>query len=277
MANLDTAQGGVGQRGADSRARLIAEREAIEVGFWSSSDIESPGSDSIHNILMKAAEARIFMEKIDTFQKEFASAGTILELGGGQCWASCIVKRLFPAARVVGSDIAQDAIASVHKWEHVYGVRIDETVACRSYAVPFPDSSVDLIFAFAAAHHFGRFRSTLAEISRVLKPGGTALFLHEPGCRQYLYRVAHWRVNRKRPEVPEDVIVYKKVEAMAGEVGLTCKAQFAPTLTNRTPRAMFYYYVLNRLPWLQHVLPCSVDIVVKKPGAGAAARRWVAT
>jgi SAM-dependent methyltransferase len=277
MADLDTAYAGVASTGAEERARRIAERESIEVGFWSSSEIESPHSDSIHNILMKAAEARVFMEKIEAFRSEFASAGTILELGGGQCWASCIVKRLFPAARVVGTDIAPDAIASVHKWEHVYSVKIDETMACRSYAVPFPDESIDLVFAFAAAHHFGRFRSTLTELRRVLKPNGVALFLHEPACRPYLYRIAHWRVNRKRPEVPEDVIVYAKLEAIARELGLDGKALFAPTLTNRTPGAMFYYYALNRLPWLQHVLPCSVDVVLKKPAAGGAGRGSIST
>jgi SAM-dependent methyltransferase len=265
MTGQEPALAPTTQRNERAREETIAEREAIEVNFWTSSEIESPQSDSIHNILMKAAEARVFVEKVEAFRAEFAGATGILELGGGQCWASCIVKRLFSSAYVVGTDIAPGAVASIHKWEQVYSVKVDKTVACRSYEVPFPDRSFDLIFAFAAAHHFGRYRKTLVEIERLLKPGGAALFLHEPACREYLYRLAHWRVNRKRPEVPEDVLIYGKLEDLARQAGLVAESHFAPTLTNRTPGAMLYYLGLRRLPLLQQVLPCSVDMVFRKP------------
>ncbi len=160
----------------------LAAKEAIEIRFWETSPVERPGSNSLENLLMKAAEARVFVEKLKTFNSLFAGARDILELGGGQGWASCIVKRSYPGTRLTLTDISSAAIASVDIWERVFGAEIEDARACRSYETPFPDASFDLIFAFSAAHHFVRHRRTLQEIRRLLRPGGSALYLYEPGC-----------------------------------------------------------------------------------------------
>lgn len=94
----------------------------------------------------------MFVEKLKMFNSHFAGARDILELGGDQGWASCIVKRSYPGARLTLTDISEDARA------------------CRSYETPFPDASFDLIFAFSAAHHFVRHRRTLQEIRRLCGP-----------------------------------------------------------------------------------------------------------
>ena len=151
----------------------VAERqEAIENAFWENSEIERPESDSIDNILAKCAEARIFLLKLREFWPLFSRASDILELGGGQGWASCIVKRFFPDANVVTTDISPAAIASVPKWEHIYQVSVDDAKACQSYKTPFPSGSFDLVFAYSAAHHFVKHRITLLEIKRLLRPQG---------------------------------------------------------------------------------------------------------
>ncbi len=243
----------------------VSEKEAIEVNFWRDNPIERPESAALENILSKCAEARIFLEKLSAFQSLFASARDVLELGGGQCWASCIVKRQFPSARVVGTDISPFAVASVNKWQHMFGVKIDQVAACRSYATQFENSSFDLIFAYAAAHHFVKQRRSLVEISRLLRPGGAALYLHEPACRQYVHRLAVARIKLKRPEVPEDVLVYPHLRTLAAEAGLNVKTHFAPTLTNRGPVETIYYYILRKAAFLQDLLPCTVDIVFRKP------------
>lgn len=242
----------------------IAEKEAIEIDFWKSSDVERPESQSIVNILTKCAEARVFVEKLEAFEAIFSGAGSILELGGGQGWASCIVKRFYPAARVVTTDISPAAVASLPKWEHVYQVKLEEGLACRSYCTPFPDDSFDVVFVYCAAHHFIRHRSVLREIKRVLRHDGTALYLHEPACRAYMYRLARLRVNRRRPEVPEDVIRFREIESIANDLGLTVETHFAPSLTNRHPVETIYYLGLRYLPFLQKVLPCSVDMVIRR-------------
>jgi hypothetical protein len=99
----------------------------------------------------------------------------------------------------------------------------------------------------------------------VLRPGGTALYLHEPACRRWIYPLAYRRVMRKRPVVPEDVLRYPEIVALAREAGLLADVRFAPTTTYRGPVETIYYLGLAKLPPLQRVLPCTVDFVFTKP------------
>jgi Methyltransferase domain. len=243
-------------------------REAREIAFWTESESERPGVFSLDLLTHKLSEARIFLEKLATFGALFDESHTIVELGGGQCWASCIVKdRVGNRATVIGTDIAPDAVASVGEWERVIQVHLDRTESCRSYDTPFADDSVDLVFTFAAAHHFGAHRRTLAEIARILKPGGHALYLHEPSCKDWIYRLALKRVLAKRPVVPEDVLRYEHIRDLAHEAGLDTTVHFAPTTTYRGPTETVYYLAMQKLPILNKVLPCTVDLVFTKPSS----------
>jgi len=194
-----------------------------------------------------------------------------VELGGGQLWASVLTKNYYSKAFVTGTDLSEDAISSARMWEELFAAKLDEAKACASESLPFPDSSIDLIFVFQGAHHFGRHRSTLMEINRVLSPGGTALYLHEPICRQYLHKAAYRRVNRKRPDVNEDVLIYKKIKELGEDAGLSVEVRFAPSLTDRQGVPAIYYYGLNKLPFLQYVLPCCADFIFRKPRVSTAA------
>jgi ubiquinone/menaquinone biosynthesis C-methylase UbiE len=184
----------------------IAAKQAIEIAFWRDAENESPESDSVHNIVNKASDAAILLDCIDRHRDKLVANGArVLELGGGQGWASCLYKKLVPSAVVTATDISPYAIASLPKWERVFNTRIDHSYACRSYETTEQDASIDLVFCFAAAHHFLAHKRTLREIHRVLKPGGKAIYFYEPVTPTYLHKLAHRRINRKRPDVPEDV------------------------------------------------------------------------
>ena len=243
----------------------LERRQRIEIEFWRDSRTERPESDAVENIVNKAADAAIFLELVDRFRDVFVRARTILEIGAGQGWASCLVKRLFPSAEVTASDISQYAVASVDKWERIYETRLDGVHVCRSYELNEPDSSVDLVFCFAAAHHFVAHRRTLAEIARVLVPGGHALYLYEPSCRAYLHAFARRRVNGNRPDVPEDVLVYDRIVRIARGLGLGCELDFFPSTKRRGPIETLYYAALQRLSPLQRLLPCTINYHFRKP------------
>lgn len=243
----------------------LAEKEKIEVDYWLNSPTEKPGADTVENLLNKLTDAPVFLERMKPFQPVFGSAATILELGAGQGWASCLVKKLYPHARVIASDISPYAIASVSAWEHVFRVKVDESFHCKSYEIPLPDSSVDVIFCFAAAHHFVAHRRTLREISRVLRPGGKCFYFHEPSCNRLMYRAAHYRVNRIRPDVPEDVLIYKRILELAGEAGLRGVVHADTSVLKRGPKELLYYWVLRAVPPLQVLLPCTRDFEFTKP------------
>ncbi|MCD6024326.1 MAG: class SAM-dependent methyltransferase [Fibrobacteria bacterium] len=235
----------------------IEDKERIDIEDWRNHPHESPESDSVHNVINKVTDMPTLLESQRPFDAIFREATDVLELGGGQGWASCLLKRLYPGARYTVTDISPYAVASVHKWERILDVKIDRTAACRSYEIPAEDATYDCVFTYASAHHFMAHRKTLRELRRVLKPGGHAFYFHEPACRRWIYGPAYRRVNRLRPEVPEDVLVFPKILALAREAGLEAEFHFTPSLGKRGPTEFLYYLLLNRIPWLQQLLPCT--------------------
>jgi SAM-dependent methyltransferase len=206
----------------------------------------------------------VFIEAMDRHADVFAAAQRVLEIGAGQGWASCLVKATY-GCEVVASDISGDALASLHEWEHVFRVRVDGAVACASFALPFEAATFDLVFCFQAAHHFGAHRRTLRELRRVLRPGGVALYLHEPAVPPWLHRLAAWRANRKRAafghQVLEDVLVASSLERCARDAGLRVAVQFAPSLRARSPVALIYFAMVRKLGRLQRLLASTADFV----------------
>ncbi|MDB5047006.1 MAG: SAM-dependent methyltransferase [Fibrobacteres bacterium] len=238
-------------------ANRLESKEAREIDYWRTMPSESPESEDVGTLLNKITDAPNLLECLARFGNVFPEGAEVLELGAGQGWASCLLKRMHPKARFTVSDISEYAVASIHKWEHIFQVKAEKTFACKSYEIPSGDAAFDVIFAFASAHHFGAHRKTLAEIKRVLKPGGQCLYLHEPCCRRWIYKAAHRRVNRTRDTVPEDVIVFPKLVAIAKEAGLEVEFIFTPTLNKRLPFEFLYYFAMRKIPFLQQLLPCT--------------------
>ena len=192
-------------------ARL--ERAATKGGrLWRDSPHDSPDSDSVYNLVNKMSDVPTFMEVLQGYLPAHVSAPAlrVLELGGGQGCSACLLKRLCPQASVTLTDISSYAVQSAHQWERVFDVKLDAANACTSYETREPPDSVDVVFCFAAAHHFRAHHRTLAEIRRILRPGGVALYLFEPVCPRVLYQLAYRRINRGRPEIEEDVRVWRE-------------------------------------------------------------------
>jgi len=257
---------------AGSRLPPLEARLDRELEHWRESAEERPGAFSATTLVHKLSEGLVLLEAVERRRAWFEQSGSILELGGGQGWASCLVKSMFPGAKVIASDVSADAVASVAEWERVAGVTLDGALACPSFDVPLPDASVDLVFTFQAAHHFGAHRRTLAEAWRLLRPGGALLYLHEPTAPEWIYGRAVARVNRKRSHighgVVEDVLVPSRLHGIAREIGFDASVAYTPTLTLRGRVEFLYYLALGKLRPLQRLLPCSADLVFEKPAPG---------
>jgi SAM-dependent methyltransferase len=245
----------------------VATRQEIENEFWRSDPRESPESNSIGNIINKVSEAAIFLDCLDSAQAELSHPIKVLELGAGQGWASCLVKRQFPQTHVTATDISEYAIKSLGKWEQIWQLKIDDSYSCKSYETRESDASVDLVFCFAAAHHFLLHHETLREIHRILKPGGKAFYFYEPTSPKFFYAMAYRRVNRKRPHVPEDVLVVSQICELARANHLHPRVSFYPSVQKRGPRETLYYYILSKVPLLCRLLPCTANFVFEKQAA----------
>ena len=209
----------------------------------------------------KSGDLKVFLEQINPYEDLFSQASTILEIGAGQGWASCILKKKFPNICIFCSDLNEP---SVNFWEEIFKIKLDNSMACNSNNIPMDNSSVDILFCFSAFHHM-EYRNTIKEAYRILKPGGHCLFFHEPSCRKYIHRLAYMRVNKKRPNAGEDVIIYKDILAFAKEEGFReAKAVFRATLGNRRPLETIYYYIIGKIKIFQRILPCTMDYILKK-------------
>jgi SAM-dependent methyltransferase len=239
----------------------IEEIQRIELEVWD----HLKNQDWLDNLSNKLSELRWLLPKFSLYEKKFRTARFVVELGGGEGWASCVVKRLYPEARVAASDISESAISSIGKWERIFESTVDERFPCKSYEVPLPNESVDLIFTFQAAHHFRLHEDTLREAARILRPGGSCIYLHEPSCRKYIYPLAHWRVNRKRPECPEDVLCLEDMRRAAAKAGLDLEVRYSTETFNRGVVEGVYYKALSIFPVFCQLLPCTADFIFSKP------------
>lgn len=242
----------------------IKEKENIEINFWRDAAEEKPEVFSIPNLINKFKEADVFFEKLVLYGQHFKQAKNVFELGGGQGWASCMVKFYHPGKHVLLSDISPFAIESSSQWEDIFKVKLDGKKPAKSYETGLENESQDLIFCFASAHHFIKHNRTFKELNRVLKPGGTILYFHEPVCRRFFYPLSYKRANALRPEVPEDVLIYKRIKRISKENGFSCEVNFAPISRNRGTFGTLYYWFLGKASFLQHIFPCSADFVFTK-------------
>ena len=97
----------------------------------------------------------------------------VLDVG---CGAGVEVVRFARAgARVTGVDIAASAVALARQNLDQQGLKATLDVA-DGEQLPCPDASFDLVFAHGVVQYTGDDRRMVAEIHRVLRPGGLAVF-----------------------------------------------------------------------------------------------------
>ena len=101
----------------------------------------------------------------------------------------------------------------------------------------------------------------------MLRPGGKAFYFYEPATPRYLYAAAFYRANRKRPEVPEDVLISAKLAELADEAGLELKTTHYPSARQGGGVETIYYLMLSRWSFLRRLLPCTSNFMLTKRGS----------
>lgn len=99
----------------------------------------------------------------------------LLEVGCGI--GTDLVRFAKGGARVTGVDLAQTAIDLARQNFALNGVTADELRTANGEALPYPDGQFDVVYAHGVIQYTANPAALIAECHRVLKPGGTAIFM----------------------------------------------------------------------------------------------------
>lgn len=109
--------------------------------------------------------------------------GRMLEVGCGRGVALGPLTRLCAPSRLVGLDVDGEALAEARRHLDAQGVAA-ELLKEDVRAMPLPDASFDVVIDFGTCYHISRPEAALAEIERILAPGGW--FVYETPVSQFL-------------------------------------------------------------------------------------------
>ena len=115
--------------------------------------------------------------------------GRALEIGCGCGVGTALILQRFDACEVHVFELDPDMVARA-KWRlSSYPSERLELYVADAASVPEPDASFDAVFDFGIVHHVPDWKVAVAEVVRVLKPGGR--FFFEEVTRQALDRWAY--------------------------------------------------------------------------------------
>ncbi|MEA2331819.1 MAG: hypothetical protein QOH58_1957 [Thermoleophilaceae bacterium] len=105
--------------------------------------------------------------------------GRALEIGAGTGYFTLNLLRAGVVGEAVATDISPGMLDTLSASARELGLSV-ETVACEASALPFEDSSFDLVYGHAVLHHLPDLPVAFREFRRVLRPGGLVAFCGEP-------------------------------------------------------------------------------------------------
>ncbi|MBC8063701.1 MAG: class I SAM-dependent methyltransferase [Chlorobia bacterium] len=82
-----------------------------------------------------------------------------------------------PSGKIVASEISEALVDQIRRRTTLAGIPNLEVIQAEASALPFPDDSFDVVTCRLGVMYFAPVQSALAEIRRVLKPGGRVALL----------------------------------------------------------------------------------------------------
>jgi ubiquinone/menaquinone biosynthesis C-methylase UbiE len=135
---------------------------------------------------------QVFFERVqrtvlDLAEEEVARPGALLDVGCGTGRLLRSARARYPEARLVGVDPARGMVEQATAAAGGAQVTFQQAAA---ESLPFPDAQFDLVFSTMTFHHWHDQATGVAEVGRVLAPGGRWLLADfmASGLMEYVRR-----------------------------------------------------------------------------------------
>jgi ubiquinone/menaquinone biosynthesis C-methylase UbiE len=130
---------------------------------------------AIMNNPVRAASQRHYEAPLLWLLGGGVAGGRVLEVGCGRGVGAEIILTRFGAGTVDAFDVDPDMVEQARARLRPYGDRVRVRVGDAT-AIDAADASYDAVFDFGVIHHVPDWRGALAEVARVLRPGGPFFF-----------------------------------------------------------------------------------------------------
>ena len=111
--------------------------------------------------------------------REYAKDKDVLDIACGEGFGSAILAKT--ARSVIGVDIAAEAVTHAAIRYRLDNVEFQQG-SCAE--IPLDNNSIDLVVCFETIEHHDEHKAMMAEIKRVLRPGGV-LIISSPDKKEY--------------------------------------------------------------------------------------------
>lgn len=196
-------------------------------------------------------------------QKTAIKDKQVLEVGSGRGGGASYISRYLSPARMTGMDIAKNAIRLARQHHREQNL---EFMQGNAENLPFANESYDVVINVESSHAYGSVPRFLAEVKRVLKPGGIFLCTDLRGPEGMVKLKGHFELSGLQM-ISEENITSNVVNAIEKEDGIKQKrikehiaswmrpafAQFAGTKGSRihidlqTNALIYYSFVLQKM------------------------------
>jgi ubiquinone/menaquinone biosynthesis C-methylase UbiE len=139
----------------------------------------------------------------------------LLEIGCGMGYDS--LEFLKRGVRVTATDLTPNAVALTRRHFALEGVSAEDVRTANALDLPFASNTFDAVWANGVLHATGNTRRAIAEVGRVLKPGGRAIISHfyrRPSWMYLLSRYGRENIEYKEEDPPVNDF-YTEAEILA--------------------------------------------------------------